>query len=278
MKRYFVMTVDVDPPFSSSQNFVITEGVTSLLDLFDRHGVKATFFVPAIVAANFREIINEIPNRGHEIACHGLKHNPRETTLGVNKQIRIIKTATRIIESVTGVRPIGFRAPLFRANKDCWRALQKTNYVYDSSLIGFPYIRKHRMCLQLNPIRFKVYNFIKKNENFYLLELPVSANPILPFPLGGGWFRIFGLRWAKIGVKMYFLSKTPVVFYIHPKDIIAIQTPGLFWYNYRNTALGLEMLDKVIKYTKSHKAKFLRACELIRLSRNNPEIKLSYVP
>lgn len=272
MKRYFTMTVDVDPPFSPIQNFIIVKGVISLLDLFDQHAIKATFFVPAVVAENFPKIINEIAKRNHEIACHGLKHDPEETALNVNKQIWVIKTATEIINSVTGVKPVGYRAPLFRANKDCWKALQKNGYMYDSSLIGFPSIRKYRACLQMHPFSFKIYNSsIRVNEGFHLLELPVSTNPILPFPLGGGWLRILGLKWAKIGVKMNFLSKTPVVFYIHPKDVVAVQTPGLFWYNYRNTANGLRMLDKIIEYAKSYEAEFLTAYELVRLYKNKFE-------
>lgn len=259
------MTVDVDPPFSSSQNFIIIKGVTYLLDLFEEYAIKATFFVPSIVAKNFPDVIKEVARKGHEIACHGLEHRPEEGTLGVNKQIYMIKTATKVIESITGIKPVGFRAPLFKANNNCWIALQKNNYIYDSSLIGFPHVGKRRICLQMKPLRVRIHNSTAEHPKSSLFELPVSTNPLLPFPLGGGWFRIFGLEWAKIGIKMNFLSQTPVVFYIHPKDIVEVRTPGLFWYNYRNTANGLRMLSKIINYVKKCKAEFLRAYDLIEL-------------
>jgi hypothetical protein len=265
------MTVDVDPPFSPLQNFVIENGVISLLDLFDQHSIKATFFVPAVIAKDFPKVANEIVDGRHEIACHGLKHHPEEGILGLNEQLRIIKAATSIIESVTGIKPIGYRAPLFRVNENCWIALRNSNYVYDSSLVGVSYTRymKHVISLQMQPLCIKILNFAKTYNNAHLFELPVSINPILPLPLGGGWLRIFGLKWAKIGIKMNFLSKGLVVFYIHPKDIVAIQTPGLFWYNYKNTANGLKMLDNLIKYAKWCNAEFLRACELIKLFEND---------
>jgi len=262
MKPYFIMTIDVDPPLYSIPSFVIEDGVISLLKLLDEYMVKATFFVPSVVAEKFPATIEGIVKRGHEVSCHGLKHDPLEATLDVNKQIRMIRTATEIIQSTTGLRPVGFRAPLFRINRNCWIALQKNGYVYDSSVVCSPFYGTHRVFFPAKPFLLPVP---KTNENHGLLEIPVSVNPFLPFPLGGAWLRFFGSRWSKIGVKLNFIFQTPVVFYIHPKDVI----PGIYgrgWYSYRNTASCMKMLDETIKYAKQSGAKFLRAYELARLS------------
>jgi len=45
-----------------------------LLDLFDEHKFKATFFTLGWVAERTRDLILEIANRGHEVACHGYSH------------------------------------------------------------------------------------------------------------------------------------------------------------------------------------------------------------
>lgn len=253
------MTVDIDPPFSSIQNPIIEKGVTSLLNLFDEHMIKVTFFIPAVVARNFSTLMEEIVERDHEIACHGLRHFPDEGILNLNEQIRLIRSATRIIECVTGTRPIGFRAPLFKVNKNCWIALLKNGYSYDSSLTFSPLHGQYKLFLNSEPFRIAVY----KGE--HLIEIPVSINPFLLSPLGGGWLRIFGSNLAKIGVKLNLLYQKSVVFYIHPKDVVALQQPGLFWYNYRNTANCLKMLNSVINYAKSNGAKFLKARELVGL-------------
>jgi hypothetical protein len=76
---------------------------------------------------------------------------------------------------------------------------------------------------------------------------------------------MFGLRWSKIGVKLNFISGTPVVFYIHPKDVIS-RTYGRVWHSYLNTANCMKMLDEIIKYARQSGAKFLTAYELARLS------------
>jgi peptidoglycan/xylan/chitin deacetylase (PgdA/CDA1 family) len=261
MKQYFIMTIDVDPPISTIPSFIISQGIIKLLKLFYEHAIKATFFVPAVVAEKFPATIMEIVKQGHEIACHGLKHDPYEATTSLNKQIQLIKTATKIIRSMVGFRPVGFRAPLFRFNENCWIALKKNGYIYDSSVVCSPFYGNHRTFFPAKPIPFQVS---KTSKDYGLLEIPVSVNPFLPFPLGGTWMRIFGLKWSKIGVKMNLISQTPVVFYIHPKDVIP-RAYGRKWYYYRNTVNCLKMLREIIKYAKQNGAKFLRAIELANL-------------
>lgn len=261
MDRYFIMTVDEDPPVFSIPSFIVRDGTALLLNLFDKYKLKATFFVPSIVAERFQDTINEIVERKHEVACHGLKHDPREIFLDVNKQIQTIKKATETIQSVTGLRPLGFRAPLFKINRKCWAALQENGYTYDSSVVSSPLFGSHKMFFSAKPFFLNTFE-TRKNNN--LIEIPVSVNPFLPVPLGGTWIRIFGSRWAKIGIKMGFISQTPVVFYIHPKDVVP-RKYGRKWYYYRNTGNCMKMLEEVIKYAKQNGAKFLKAIELANL-------------
>jgi len=256
------MTVDVDPPFSQSQSPFLKEGLNYLLSIFDKHSIKATFFVPAKVAINFPRILNKIVDRKHEIGCHGLEHDPLETTLDVNKQIRIIKTATEIIESVTGLRPVGYRAPLFKHNTSCWVALQRNGYIYDSSYACSPFYGSGKLFINGRPFYIRFPQIGGNN----LLEIPVSINPFLPFPLGGGWLRIFGLKWAKVGIKMNLVFRIPVVFYTHPKDV-SFNLNGFkwSWYYYLNTASCGRMIEDIIKYAKKNCVEFLKAGELAKL-------------
>jgi peptidoglycan/xylan/chitin deacetylase (PgdA/CDA1 family) len=261
MRQYSVMTIDVDPSVYSVPPYITIDGVVSLIGLLDKHAIKATFFIPSSVAEKFPDTMLEIVRRGHEVACHGLKHDPRDITLDVNEQVQIIRTATEIIESVTGLRPVGFRAPLFRINKNCWIALEKNEYIYDSSVVCSPFYYNHRIFFPKKPFHVLVD---KTNKNCGLLEIPVSVNPLLPFPLGGAPLRIFGLRWCNVGVKLNLIDQTPVVLYVHPKDVVP-RTYGRTWYYYRNTINCMKMLDETIKYAKKSGAKFLKAFELAKL-------------
>jgi peptidoglycan/xylan/chitin deacetylase (PgdA/CDA1 family) len=257
------MTVDVDPPYPSNLNpDIVRDGVAALLKLFDKHAVKATFFVPAVVAQRFPVAMEGIVRQGHEIACHGLEHNEREAALGIAEELRIIKTATEIIQSATGVRPSGFRAPLFKVNESCWIALQKNDYIYDSSIVCSRLYGDRKIFFPSKPFLLPI---CKARENCSLLEIPVSVNPFLPFPLGGAYLRIFGSRWSKVGVRINFLCRNPVVFHIHPKDVDP-RTRGRAWWCYRNTGNCMKMVEGIIKCAEVSGAKFITAYELARLS------------
>ena len=45
-----------------------------LLDLLDRYGIKATLFVPGLIAKNHPELLPAFVARGHEIGLHGYFH------------------------------------------------------------------------------------------------------------------------------------------------------------------------------------------------------------
>lgn len=258
------MTVDVDPPFSIRHSYVVENGVTYLLNLFHKYAINATFFVPAVVALKFPKVVEKIVEQKHEVGCHGFDHSLSEITLSMDKKIQTIKDATRIIESVMGQRPVGFRAPFFKADRNCWIALKENNYIYDSSCVSSPFY-KYDVKKNILGRPFYIPLYYKKKDMDILIEIPVSVNPIMPFPLGGSWLRVFGLTWAKIAVKMNFIFKKPTVFYVHPKDVIAYEAYGLPWYYYHNTSNSLVMVSKIIQYAKQNEAKFLTAYELAKM-------------
>jgi hypothetical protein len=86
----------------------------------------------------------------------------------------------------------------------------------------------------------------------------------MPFPIGGAYIRIFGKKWAKIGVKANFSLKFPLIFYIHPKDII-VRTSGPYWYSYKNTSKCVNFVEETIHYAKKNRAVFIRAVDLADL-------------
>ena len=49
-------------------------GLDALLGVLDRHGIKATFAVPAVIAEIQADKLRRLAGAGHEIAAHGFKH------------------------------------------------------------------------------------------------------------------------------------------------------------------------------------------------------------
>ena len=83
-----------------------------ILDLLDRHGAKATFFVIGERAARWPELVREIVRRGHEIGHHSHTHpvatfwcaSPRRLAAELDRALAALRE--------TGVRPRWFRAPV----------------------------------------------------------------------------------------------------------------------------------------------------------------------
>lgn len=272
----FIMTVDVDS-WSSLLNFYslnydpliadaqvnVEEGLNKILQLFDKHGVKATFFVPGEVARQHARAIKEIYESGHEIACHGLMHKKNEFLGTIQEQERVLREATWIIQKIIGCRPIGFRAPCLQFNSITLHVLEKLGYFYDSSVVptfvpgyyGFLFAPKRAY--------HPSHSFISKEGSYRLLELPISVNPLIPLPLSAAWMRNFGLSWVKFGIKINFILGYPVVFYVHPRDIVFLpKLKGVPWHLYRNVGFsGFKMLSKIIDYAKQSNARFMRAVD-----------------
>ena len=48
----------------------VERNTNRLLDLFDEHQVRMTFFVLGWVAERYPDLIRALHRRGHEVACH----------------------------------------------------------------------------------------------------------------------------------------------------------------------------------------------------------------
>ncbi|MEM2292091.1 MAG: polysaccharide deacetylase family protein [Nitrososphaerota archaeon] len=253
---YFVMTVDVDPPPPSAPYLNIEEGLIKLLKLFKRYNVMSTFFVTATMAEKFPDLMQKIVEDKHEIACHDLDHSVRINSFRLIDLIKRIKVATELIESSSGFRPIGYRAPLFRINRKQWIALVENQYLYDSSVVRSPIYEPRYVFYPSKPFSISLC------QNKHLVEIPLSISPLLFAPIGGTYLRIFGAKWAKFSIKFLSALGLPIIFYIHPKDVVA-RTDGPKWYSYKNTAKCIYFVEEIIQYATKTGATFMRAIDLL---------------
>ena len=86
------------------------EDTTQLIDILSRYNVKATFFVVGDWVDKYPNKVKELAAAGHEIQNHSDK-NPHMPQLSKEKIAEEIKKCNDKIETLTGKRPILFRAP-----------------------------------------------------------------------------------------------------------------------------------------------------------------------
>jgi peptidoglycan/xylan/chitin deacetylase (PgdA/CDA1 family) len=115
-------------------------GVWRLLDVFRAQGVTATFFVPALDAANHPTVIEAILRDGHEIAARGYAFEDH-SKLGGDERATL-ERAHEALTRITGAAPVGWRAPFGLLSHETLGHLAALGYLYDSSFQDddYPYI------------------------------------------------------------------------------------------------------------------------------------------
>jgi peptidoglycan-N-acetylglucosamine deacetylase len=122
----------------SHQSYGPLVGVPRILGLLARHGIRATFFVPGYSAHRYPDVVRAIAEAGHEIAHHSYFH---ENTVGMDLKTEgdMLDLGLRALKDVAGVRPEGYRAPMWEMNYHTPALLAERGFRYDSSLMDSDY-------------------------------------------------------------------------------------------------------------------------------------------
>jgi len=209
-------------------------GLRKIIDLLQRTGNKATFFILGCLAEKNKKFIKEISSLGHEIAKD------------LNRSVNTVST-------ITGKRILGYRAASFSLYEklpwffDC---LRKREIIYDSS-ISFSLFRHNIGTKLANRGYFQI------SEE--LLEFPVSLLKIgsVKIPLGGGYFRAYPHWLTKMGfIPSAQERNLPSVFYIHPWELDPKQprfkiSPTKYFRHYFDLNKTEKKLERILRETKT---------------------------
>lgn len=201
------------------REYRVERNVEHLLELFDRHGTRATFFILGWVADRSPAVVRRIAEAGHEVASHGWSHELiyRQTPELFREETLRSK---QLLEDLTGAAVRGYRAASFSITpRSRWAldALIDAGFDYDSSV--FP-IRHDRYGMpDANPAPARItapsgrslVEFPMSIARWGRLKLPVS---------GGGYFRIFPYALTRLGLRRINRHhRRPFVFYLHPWEV-----------------------------------------------------------
>ncbi|WP_425003723.1 polysaccharide deacetylase family protein [Mycolicibacterium sp. S3B2] len=109
-------------------------GLPRILELLDTHQIPATFFVPGHTAHRYPAAVRRIVEAGHEIAHHGYLHE-QPTALTLAQEIEALDRGLQALAEVAGVRPVGYRAPMWDLSWRTPELLVERGFLYDSSLM-----------------------------------------------------------------------------------------------------------------------------------------------
>lgn len=100
VKKCVALTFDDGPGASTPQ----------ILDILDKHGVPATFYVLGRMAKKNPDVIRRIHNSGHQIGNHSYNH-PLMTQLSRKRIANEFAKTDAVVEDIIGVKPTTIRLP-----------------------------------------------------------------------------------------------------------------------------------------------------------------------
>jgi polysaccharide deacetylase family protein (PEP-CTERM system associated) len=230
------MTIDVEDYFQVSafakqikpstwESFAsrVERNTHRLLDLFDEHEVRVTFFVLGWIAERFPRLVRSLAARGHEVACHGYSHQLIYNQPPKTFWQETLRSKALLEDQVQ--KPVnGYRAASYSITKRSLWALDilaELEFSYDSSIF---------------PVHHDFYGIPKSPRWPYRLITP-SGGSIIEFPLstisisgyrlpvaGGGYFRLYPYALSRFALRHINSSdRRPFIFYMHPWEIDAEQ-------------------------------------------------------
>lgn len=229
--RTNAMTVDVEEYFTvQNLDHVVTRDrwpaqplrsdaqTRRLLDLYDLHEVKATFFVLGWVAERQPSLVKEIHERGHEVAAHSHWHR-----LVFDLEPDEFREDTRrnksFLEDLIGAEVIGYRAPTYSiTERSLWahEILVELGFRYSSSI--FPIVHDRygipdypRFPHALEVCGETLWEFPLTTLRVFDKNLPVA---------GGGYLRLLPARTVAAALaRVNNHEGQPAILYLHPWEI-----------------------------------------------------------
>ena len=188
-----------------------------MLEIFAARKVRVTCFFLGWVAEQYPGLVREAWSQGHEIACHGYSHR-LVYEMTPQEFLDDIRKAKHIIEDITGVPVLGYRAPCFSVTKDTpwfFDNLLQAGYRFDSSI--FPASRRFGGLKTSNWEPGDIDTPSGQIKEFPITVVRAMGRPMCFF--GGGYLRLFPYSLIKkMGIQVLEQGR-PIIFYLHPREM-----------------------------------------------------------
>lgn len=150
----FKMDPRIDINFSSLSHaeYGGNVGVWRILEILERQQVRAMILVNSLAAEKWPDAVRTLHQAGHEIAGHGTTNETSMVELDPKGQEKEIDSCTRILEDITGTRPVGWFGPGGHHTDITLGLLAEAGYLWsgDPSDDDIPYVASvngRRICV-----------------------------------------------------------------------------------------------------------------------------------
>jgi polysaccharide deacetylase family protein (PEP-CTERM system associated) len=186
-----------------------------LLDLLERRGIRATFFIVGWVAERHPELIETVRALGHEIGSHGYIHQ-KVYELGPDAFRADLRESLRVL-SALGAGPVTrFRAPEWSINdRSLWAldTLAEEGVKIDASMAPLRIV---------GAVTYPRYPHIRQTPAGPITEVPplVADRFWQVMPMGWGWgLRMSSSRRVLRTIEAVNRAGLPAVLTVHPWEL-----------------------------------------------------------
>lgn len=110
-------------------------GAPRIMALLEKHGVPATFFMPAVSALLHPEEAKAVVAAGHELGIHSWIHE-FNSKLDHATERDLAFRACDVLEKLSGKRPVGMRTASWDFSPFTLKIIREMGLLYDSSLMA----------------------------------------------------------------------------------------------------------------------------------------------
>jgi peptidoglycan/xylan/chitin deacetylase (PgdA/CDA1 family) len=203
-------------------------GVPRILALLGRHGIPATFFMPAVVTLIDPDEGRRIAGEGHEIGIHGWIHE-NTSLLSRDEERSLMLRARDRLATVAGSAPVGHRAAQWDLSPHTIAVVKELGLRYDSSLMADE----------------ECYEVVLEGEPSGVVEIPVE--------------------WLRDDAVYFLFSRNPATRpYASPQDVLAVflrefegahEQGGIFQLVLHPFVIGYRsriwILDEIIRHARA---------------------------
>ncbi len=231
------VSIDVESD-RGAKEFRGVENLGKILDIFKKYEIPATLFVTGEVLERYGRMAKNWQT-DYEIACHSYTHR-FWNALNRDERKKELEDFIELYWSIFRKKPLGFRAPSHIIDKEGIELLEKSGFLYDSSIVPhYPPFKKYRGYKGRAPLRPYRPNGVR------ILEIPVRGQ-IFGIPLAGAWIRGLPLWFYDFLFSIY--SPPFITLSMHSWDALS---PSY-----------LAKLEKILKILKRENYQFLNAAQI----------------
>ena len=206
--------IDTSPLCAAPSNLpVLTE---RLLDLFRKYNAHCSFFILGSVAEKYPQTIRRIHEAGHEIASHGYGHKSL-LEMTADEFRSDVRRTSDILESLTGTKVLGFRAPSFSVSAEMlpwyYGTLEELGYVYSSSVFA-----GRTFLYGIPDFPYRVHTPSGQDWHTRIVEIPITKVD-LGFTVLPLYIRLFPAGWILRQIRRENSAGRPAMLYLHPREI-----------------------------------------------------------